>query len=126
MGLFSSIGLDWKLLLAQMVNFGLLLWLLTRFLYKPIVARIEKDEQILKKAREGARALERKEKDFAREKEQGVTEAKQRAKEIIQEAENLAVDIKGRARAEADQEKRAVIRQIHTRLKEIEDEQNGK
>ena len=126
MGLFGSIGLDWKLLLAQMVNFGLLLWLLKKFLYKPVIARIEKDEHLLEKARVQARALEGKEKDFMREKKRKVAEAKEQAKEIIKEAENLAVNIKKQAQAEAVKEKRAVIRQIHARLKEIEDEKNDK
>lgn len=126
MGLFGSLGLDWKLLLAQTMNFGLLLWLLTRFLYKPIVARIEKDERTLRKARTQLQTLERKEKDSIRERKQAMTKTKQRVRDIIQEAENVAASIRNRAQKEATQEKRAVIRQIHVRLKEIEDKQNDR
>lgn len=34
-------GIDWKLLLIQAVNFGVLLLILWRFLYRPVVSMIE-------------------------------------------------------------------------------------
>lgn len=39
--IISVFGIDWKLILIQAVNFGLLLFVLHRFLYKPILAIID-------------------------------------------------------------------------------------
>ncbi|KKT82045.1 MAG: ATP synthase F0 subunit B [Candidatus Yonathbacteria bacterium RIFCSPLOWO2_01_FULL_43_27] len=52
--IISVFGIDWKLILIQAVNFGLLLFVLHRFLYKPILAvvdaRREKIERSIKNA----------------------------------------------------------------------------
>ena len=36
----EALGLDWKLLVAQMVNFGLLFFVLKKVLYKPLIKAI--------------------------------------------------------------------------------------
>jgi F-type H+-transporting ATPase subunit b len=120
MEFLGHLGIDIKLLIAQIINFGLLLWLLSKFLYKPIIKRIEKDENELKRSQEKTIALEQEKQEFSEEKTKEIAEAKDRAKEIIKEAEVIAEDIKKRALEEMEQEKQAVIKQIQTRLKEIE------
>ena len=58
----KSLGIDWKLLIAQIINFLILLFLLKKFLYGPIVnmlsMRKEKVEQGLKDAEEARKSLE--------------------------------------------------------------------
>jgi len=54
--LFSAFGVNWKLLLIQAVNFGLLLAALTYFLYKPILKIIDERRE---KVAEGVRTAER-------------------------------------------------------------------
>ena len=120
MELLGSLGIDWKLLIAQIINFALLLWLLAKFLYKPIIKRIEKDEMELKQARTKKSELDREQEAFTEQKRKDMAEAKQRSREIIKEAESIAQEIKKRARQEAEQEKQAVIKQIKSRLAEIE------
>lgn len=41
-GLLGQLGIDWKLLLSQVVNFTILLFVLQRFVYKPLLAVIKK------------------------------------------------------------------------------------
>ena len=43
--LFSQLGIDWKLLLAQGVNFVILLVVLTKFVYKPLMKMVEARRQ---------------------------------------------------------------------------------
>ncbi|MEK7541527.1 MAG: hypothetical protein AAB533_01630 [Patescibacteria group bacterium] len=40
--LIHEFGIDWKLLLAQAVNFGVLIFLLTKFAYRPILTMLAK------------------------------------------------------------------------------------
>ena len=42
MEVLAKIGVDWKLLLAQVVNFLVLLWVLRRFAYRPMLEFLEK------------------------------------------------------------------------------------
>ena len=37
--LLSKLGIDWRLLIAQLINFLILLFVLRRFAYKPILLR---------------------------------------------------------------------------------------
>jgi F-type H+-transporting ATPase subunit b len=126
MQFLGELGIDTQLLLAQIINFGILLWLLNRFLYKPIVKRIEKDEAELKEAQMVKEDLEQEKRKFEQEKEKEIGEVKQRSQRIIKEAEEVAREIKQRARQEAEQERQAVVQQIKKRLAEIDDAKKSK
>ena len=120
MNFLGSLGIDLKLLIAQIVNFVLLLALLIKFLYKPIIARIESDEKELKQAQLQKETLEKQKIINQKKQRQELGLAKKQAREVIAEAENVAKEIRNRAKQEAKQEKEAVIKQIKTRLLEIE------
>ena len=122
MGFLGSLGIDINLLVAQMINFGLLLWLLSKFLYKPIVEQIEKDESEIKKVREQRGELERGKKDFEKRKRREISEAKKRAREIIREAENIAAEIKSEMREEVEKETRVMIKQSRDKLESMRSE----
>jgi F-type H+-transporting ATPase subunit b len=42
MEIFAKLGIDWRLLIAQLVNFAILFTALTFLLYKPIIAALDK------------------------------------------------------------------------------------
>lgn len=48
MELLTNLGIDWRLFIAQAINFVILLVLLQRFLYKPLIAMLDKREARLK------------------------------------------------------------------------------
>jgi len=112
----DALGIDWKLLLAQIVNFLILLILLTKFLYKPIVKMLddrskkidtglkaaEKSEQDLKKADVDAEKI--REKAYKEANEilvNAKTEASDEAKQIVSKAEAQAEEIRKYAAEEA-------------------------
>jgi F-type H+-transporting ATPase subunit b len=119
MEFLGHLGIDIKLLIAQIINFGLLLWLLKKFLYKPIIGRIEKDEKTLAQAKIQAEKLQKARNDFERQKKEEIFKTRQRSEEIIKEAEGIATEIRGRAQKETDKEKRAVMKQIRSRLEDV-------
>ncbi|MCH7552349.1 hypothetical protein IIB49_03100, partial [Patescibacteria group bacterium] len=57
--LFSNLGLDVKLLLAQAVNFLLVLWLLNRFVFKKILKFLEERKQGIERGVELTKKAER-------------------------------------------------------------------
>ena len=120
MQLLGDLGIDIKLLLAQVVNFGILLWLLTKFLYKPIIKRIEKDEQELNQAQKQKEQLIQEKIILEQQKTAEIAQAKEQSQKIIKEAEDIAKKIKKRSQEEAELEKQAVIKQIQARLSEID------
>lgn len=128
--LFDTFGIDWKLLVAQAVNFGILLVVLRYVLYKPIMKTLDerraKIEQGVKDAEEasvklaeadteaGARiaaadteaeALVANARDAASsEKSRIVKEAEERAMRLTADAEARAEESKAKALRESEQE----------------------
>lgn len=119
MHFLGNLGIDLGLLVAQLINFGLLLFLLTKFVYRPIISRIEKDEQELKLVRQEREDLDKKRLELEKKDKQQALLIKKRAQSIIEEAEEIALDITERATIESRQEKEAVVAQIKQRLSEL-------
>lgn len=116
MQFLGKLGIDIKLLIAQMINFGLLLWLLAKFVYKPIINRIEKEEQELERAQEQSEALEKEKESFAKEKKTEIDAAKKQVREIIKEAKIIAKAIKEESRSKTDKEIGGLIAQAKVKL----------
>lgn len=90
MEVLGKLGIDWKLLIAQAVNFLILLWVLRRYAYKPILSALEtrtkKIEQGLKDAEASRARL-----DAAREEEKKLLSvAREEARAILAQAEASA------------------------------------
>lgn len=90
MEILSNLGVDGRILLAQIVNFFILLWVLNRFVYRPLLAFLEKRtatiEQGLKDAKQAKEQLE-----SARDEEEKIRQqAHQEAKALLVQAETAA------------------------------------
>lgn len=101
MGFLGRLGIDLKILLIQLINFALLLWLLSRFLYQPILRMIQKEEEELEKKRQQEKALAKEKREWERERKMMIEEAKKKSRRIVEEAEELAERIKIRAQRQA-------------------------
>ncbi|MBP6869035.1 MAG: ATP synthase F0 subunit B [Candidatus Pacebacteria bacterium] len=107
--LFDAFGIDWKLLIAQAINFGVLLAVLTYLLYKPVLKTLDERSALIKKgvvdAEEATKKLE---------------EADDTVKARLQEAEGEAEGLVARARDEAGSERSRIVKEAETRASHIE------
>jgi F-type H+-transporting ATPase subunit b len=102
--LLHSLGIEWPILIAQIANFAILLFILQRFVYKPVM-------RLLDERKEGAReALEREEKAAGKlaaadaEKEKILANARAESQKIIDEAKKDGETVKGKLVAAAKEE----------------------
>lgn len=72
-GFIRSFGFEWHILLAQFVNFAILLFVLKRFAYKPITRMLSKRQEQIKADEEHSKELAQK-----------AAEAEKASKEILQ------------------------------------------
>lgn len=100
---FAAFGVDWKLLLAQAVNFGILLVVLTYVLYKPVLATLDKRKQLIAKGVEDAE-----------EAASARAAADLSARERLQTAEAEAQGIVADARAHGNEEKARIASDAET------------
>ena len=103
---FNAFSVDgWKLGF-QIVNFLILLYLLNRFLFKPVLARLDERQTTIREGLENAAAAAR-DRELARaEREAAMAEARKEAADMIARATKIAEDsrteIVAEARAEAE------------------------
>lgn len=87
MDILAKLGIDWKLFVAQLVNFAILLLVLKRFAYKPMLAFLEeRTNRIEKGLKDADIAREKLEESIVREKEI-LDNARQEARKILEKAE---------------------------------------
>lgn len=100
--IINVFGVNWKLFLIQAVNFGLLLALLYRFLYRPVLGMIdtrrEKIENAIKKA-------DQMESDFG--------EAELKKAELLREATAKGDAIIDAAKKHAEAEEHTIMKEAH-------------
>jgi F-type H+-transporting ATPase subunit b len=124
--LVSTFGIDWRLLAMQAVNFGLLLLILWRFVYRPVLAMIDERRA---KIEEGVRTADAAERRLAEADEEGkgiigaasregealVASARNRAQEktteILKAADEKAAATVADAAARAEETKRTALRE---------------
>ncbi|OIO52788.1 ATP synthase F0 subunit B [Candidatus Uhrbacteria bacterium CG_4_10_14_0_8_um_filter_58_22] len=121
-GVAATLGLNWKLFLAQLVNFGLVLLVVWRFVYRPLMKvmdeRSGKIERGLKDAEE-SKAL-RELADI--EKQKLIVEARRQAKEIMETTE---ADAKSRQEEVAVKTRTEVERIVTDGKRRLRDEQEA-
>ncbi len=119
--LIKTFHIELNLLVAQVVNFSIVLFVLYRFAYKPILktlnSRTGKIEKGLKDAGEAGRKLE----EIAKKEKEVLSNAKKEAREIIKNAEEQA---KNNAENIALEAKKQNEKLILTTKKQIEQEKN--
>lgn len=90
MKLISALGLDYRILLAQLFNFAILIFILWRFAYKPVFNILaERRSKIAKGLKDGEEAS-KKLIEAEEEKKIFIAEARKEANDIIEEAKGKA------------------------------------
>lgn len=84
-------GIDWKLLLVQAFNFGILILILWYLLYRPVVSMLEKRQATIAEGVHNAEKAAQELSDIARQKELILTDANKDAGIIIDRAKERAL-----------------------------------
>ncbi len=129
-----SLGIDWKLFIAQVINFLVLLFILSKVLYKPLLnlfdERAKKIEKGLKDANTASENRTKAE-EYAEEIRQkayiesneilanGKKEAEEEAKKILADAQSEAQKIVARGSEEALRMKQELTRQTKSQISEL-------
>lgn len=103
---FNAFAINWVGLAFQVLNFLILLYLLNRFLFKPLLGRMDERSEKIREGLENAETAAR-DRELARaEREAAVSEARKEAAEMLARANKIADEtrneILGQARAEAE------------------------
>lgn len=85
-GMFESLGIDWKIMILQAIAFIVLVVILAKWIYPPILAMLDRRDKLINDSVKAAKeATERSEKTAA-EIEERLREARVEAKDIVSSA----------------------------------------
>lgn len=89
-GIVGTLGINWKLFLAQLINFGIILYILRRFVFIPISKKLEERAEKIERALQDAEEVEKQKMEFEEWKKQELAKTRQEAADIIAKAETDA------------------------------------
>jgi len=110
MELLGKLGIDLKLLLAQIINFLVLLWLLRLVLYKPLVKKLEERTKKAKEIEDGLRDLQRRKEEMKKKEEEMIRETKEKTRRIIAESKEISEEERERILERAEEEMREILK----------------
>lgn len=134
MELITKLGIDWKLLIAQIVNFTILLVVLGAFVYRPLLAVLEKRRTMVTKTVEDSQHAEELLADIEKTRLEAMEKIKVQSVKILDEASKKAEEMKAQitdaARKESDmmysqaklqmqQEKERMMKQLQQEIAEM-------
>lgn len=104
--IFSALGIDWKMLVFQVVGFVILVWLMTKFVYPPLLKTIDARQEKIEASSEAAKAAEEKAAKASKDITKLLAEARKEASEIVvtakEEATAQAAENAAKSKAEAE------------------------
>lgn len=106
----SKIGFDYKLALANMVNFLIIFWLLKRFLWAPLSRAIEERKKMVQEGVLSSKSADEKLVKAEAESKNIIVEAHKKAKELTDRAESKGDEILEHFKIEAMKEKERIIK----------------
>lgn len=102
-----ALGIQWSVLIAQMVNFAILLFILSRFVYRPILKVIDNRRELIAESAKKALEIDRRKEVIGHERTAILHKADEEAGTLLErakaEAEAMSAEIEKSARAHAAQ-----------------------
>ena len=99
MELLKNLGVDGPKLIAQLINFGIVLFVLWRFAYKPVLEMLETRRQKIAKSMDEAEQIKAELAETQAERDKVMAEANARAEKLIADAKEAAKQV-GKAEGE--------------------------
>lgn len=117
MELLSKLGIDWRLLIAQLINFLILLFVLYKFLYKPVLKMLQDRTTRIENSLADAQRIEKEIKQTEEDRLNKMAEARKEAQKIIEEAKSEAEKVKHELLSSAQKESSDIVEAGKQQLK---------
>jgi F-type H+-transporting ATPase subunit b len=122
MGGISELGINWGVLLTQVVTFVILLVLLRFVAYKPLMRMLDERSKRVKDSLEQAEAVKAQSAKTEEELKNQLAQASREGQERIERAIKAGEDIKQKAQADAKKEAEGLIVRARSEIQQERDE----
>ena len=118
MNILKDFGVSPILLTAQIVNFLIILFVLKRFMYKPVLNMLKKREDEIKKGLKNSEEAQKKLEDASEKETLILQKAHEKAEKIVNDAKLEAVEAKNKIEENAKKESERMINEAHLAIEQ--------
>lgn len=120
-GLFGALGIDWRLLILQIVAFLLLVWLLGKFVYPWLMKSVDERQKNIEEAAEAAKQAQESAAASEDATAKLLAEARKEASEIVATAKLEATEMSAASEAKAKSTAEKIVADAQAQIsKDIE------
>jgi len=105
----GALGINFPGLLAQIINFGILLVILRLVAYKPVMRMLDERAGRVRESMEAAERIKEREAETAQEVEERLDEARKEGQSLIAQAQQISARIQEEAREQAQKEGESLL-----------------
>ena len=114
--IFSTLGIDWRLLVLQIVAFLILVWLLGKFVYPWLMKSVDERQAKIEESVKAAELAEQKAESAQEEVAKLLKEARAEAKDIVTTAKDEAAAMVADAEGKAKTRSEKIVKDAHDQL----------
>lgn len=118
MELINALGLNVKILLAQLINFGVLVFVIYKFAYGPIMKVLDERQAKIEKGIDDANEAGKKLVEIEEKEKNVLAEARKEAQEIIRKAQDVAEGSKTQIIEETKQEAAKIMTNTQRKIEQ--------
>lgn len=116
MELFESFGIEWKLLIAQVINFGVLVFILWKLVYRPLLKVLDERTEQAKDAEEKSNSVDRRLEEIKNLEEQTLAEARNAGQKLLKDAEISAGVLHKKLSEEASAHADKIVKDMQAKM----------
>ncbi len=117
-GFVEALGINWKIFIAQIINFAVVLLVLAKWVYKPLTSALNERSAKIEKSLADAKKIESDLKKLEETKAQEIARVKKEAQEIINEAHDKSEKNRQFLLQETTQKANTIIQEAKERLED--------
>lgn len=121
MELLEKFGIDWRTILAQIVNFTVVLLVLWKFAYKPILQALQNRSEKIEKSLNDAKKIEERMEKITVQERQMLKAAEAKAQKILEQAHEQSKEDAAEEMKKTKEEVRAVIDKARRDIQKAKD-----
>jgi len=122
MEIISTLGIDPKLILAQVINFLILFFVLKKLVYKPVVGLLEKRRAMVEQSVHNSQKIEERLVALEDERKKILAEASNNAMAVMEQSKKEAAEEHQKAMVAAKKEISALAERYRAQLKDEKDQ----
>ncbi|HSH55332.1 MAG TPA: F0F1 ATP synthase subunit B [Candidatus Limnocylindrales bacterium] len=115
-GLFGALGIDWRMLVLQVLAFAILVWLLSKYVYPPLVKAIDDREKSIERSVAAAHEAEARAAKSQKEISQLLKSARTEADEILARSHAEAAATVAASEEKAKTRAEQIVKDAHLQL----------